>query len=584
MAAGLPTLPIELVERIVAYLKTKEVGSVRLTCRELRDKASQGSYLTLFTNRNVDLTESSLASLTNTLEADIPLARKLRDLTLTAVCYDPSQTDGPRTTYFDDFYKPPFQAMLHKEACRSKKKFTKSDKRFSSRLELATLRLQQAKHQWNVEKGLYPDLLSSAFAAIKNHCVHGELACLRLTAAVVTSTTTRYTPDAHDYKMTSSEESFLLATALDALVKTGLEVKLLDVFSKTRLCSVTCAELASYLTHKPISRLRPVGVRVQEFSLRYSRTSINSGRGSNNSDVYCCNCNTRRFRQPDGDNLCHVHRHPFLDEDDSNCTFETSLGKFLALFPSLTNLHLHEWEVKWHDSDSDPNTTAFTTFSQTAHFPYLRSLSLHGTNLTESTLLALLAKLPNLTHLTLNHINLTTGVFSKILTFLRGGSSSSSSKDPSPTSPTPLTRLHLKDIFERKRADALNPSNPTTLNHNHLHPPPPPPPLPPGPLFPPPPPPPAIASPHTLSETYLNTLLAFRLPKSATATASKEEVFLGGCFGCNEVLLRGAWVRKAELAYAFVGHRGDRVRVEGRWDRERGREFGPAGVDGFDVF
>ncbi|KAM0721544.1 hypothetical protein Q7P37_002469 [Cladosporium fusiforme] len=570
MPSDLPALPIELVERVVAYLDTKEVGAIRLTCRELRDKASQGSYLVLFTHRTVDLTEPSLTSLTNALQADIPLARKLRELTLTAVCFDPSQGDGQRPAYFDDSYRPPFQAMLHKETCRSRKKFTKSDKRFSTRLELATLRLQQAQHHWNVEKGLYPELLSSAFKTIKEKSVGGELACLRLTAAVVTSTTSRFTPDAHDYKLTSSEESFLLATSLDALVSTNLTVKSLDVFSKARLCGVPCAELAAYLTHKPIARLRPLGAAITQFSLRYSRIPINTGRSSTTSDTHCCNCNTRRYRQPAAENLCHVHRCVFGDEDELSCTFESSLGKFLSLLPNLTSLHLHECETRWHDNEADPNTAAFTHLARTAHFPSLRSLALHGTNLTETSLLSLLRKLPTLQTLHLEHVNLAEGVWSKILSFLRqqekdkdkdkdkkssSSSSSSSSREP----PPPLTLLSLKDVFEHKRADALNPSLTstttiglgTTTLHHHAPPPP--------PVFPPPPPP--RPSPRTRK----------RKPTSTRSSRS----------ACPKPPPRSAF--SAEVAYGFVGA-GARGKVEFRWDRERCREFGPVGADGFDGF
>lgn len=545
---------MELIERVVTHLDIPQVGAFRSTCRELCGKASQGIFLARFTHRSVDFTEAGLVALTKTLQSDCPLAQRLRNLTLVSICYDPTPTDGKSPAYYDDAWRPPFQAMLHRKKCRSKTKVTKSDKRFTSRQELAALRLQQAQHHWHVEKGLYPELLVAALDAIKSKCNGEGLASLRLTAMVQTSTTTRFTPDALNRRQMYSEESFLLATVMDALASTNLRVASLDIFWADRLCGVPCTELAAYITHKGIVNLRTVGAQIQSLSMRYSRVANRAGRGPSVSNAECCNCNTRQYRQLDGPTRCHVHRCNFGDEDETQCAFESSLASSLALVPNLTCLRLHECETQWMDGDAEYSSAVFDKLASRIHMPQLRELALQGTNLTENSLLALLKRVPNLRHLELLHVNLTEGVFSHVLDFLR-------KEMPQ------LNHLSLTDIFEHKRADQLN-QNASAI---------PPPPIPPGPIFPPIPPPPFAS--HTPTETYLNTLLSFRLPKDAAA-----ECELGGCFGSNGVVLKGLWVTKADLAYSFVRHLNVKSKQEARWERERVREFGPPGPDPFDGF
>lgn len=44
----------------------------------------------------------------------------------------------------------------------------------------------------------------------------------------------------------------------------------------------------------------------------------------------------------------------------------------------------------------------------------------------------------------------------------------------------------------------------------------------------------------------------------------------------NRVVLKGMWVAKAVLTYTTFSHSSMKSKIEGRWDRERIREYGPS--------
>lgn len=142
-----------------------------------------------------------------------------------------------------------------------------------------------------------------------------------------------------------------------------------------------------------------------------------------------------------------------------------------------------------------------------------------------------------------------------------------------------LTYLSFTDIFERKIGEALDPTSSMPMAVG-MHGPPPLPPVAPH-FFPMPGGGPHGSSTHVQTETFTDTLLSFRFVPADCAAAA--ECFVGGCFGANEVVLKGMWVEKAELKYTFVRHANVKGKKEYRWDRERVREFGPPGND-FDGF
>ena len=62
MAPKLQDSPVEVVEQIVGSLSLEDTRSLRLTCRNVASKGSQGCFKAYFTSKHVDLTESSLRS------------------------------------------------------------------------------------------------------------------------------------------------------------------------------------------------------------------------------------------------------------------------------------------------------------------------------------------------------------------------------------------------------------------------------------------------------------------------------------------------------------------------------------------
>ncbi|OQO04383.1 hypothetical protein B0A48_10994 [Cryoendolithus antarcticus] len=563
MTASLVALPIELVERVVTSLETEETGILRLVCHELCDKASRGTYLKLFTDRSVDVTEDGLNALTKALAGD-GLPRQLRNLTLVAVVFHPRMERMRSPATSPDAWSPAAQTMLHREDCPSKFKQSHSDRRFAARREVAELRLQQARHQYNVEAGVYVDLLVLAFESIKTTCSNGGLASLVLSVAVQTSKRLRFAPDAMDLRAAASEESHLLALAMQSLMTSHLPVKHFDLFSKTRLCSIACTELAAWLNVTPTSSLRSFGRQLSSLSISYCRLTSNC-----NLRAVCCNCNGRQYRASGSSRICHNHNCKFDEEDDEQCGYESSLASFLSNFPSLKTLDLHEYQTDWASGDAeDCSTLMFDHFSERAQLPMLEQLTLRGMNTTEESLLRFLSKLPVLNRLEMTHVNLSEGIWMPIFDYV---------KDK-----TKAQYLELTDLFQGKHGESLNGQGNGPggggNNNNPFGPP--------GMPPPPPPPPPGMFN-HSYTpyshgsysnavqtETYVNSLLSFR-----ALSVPKNECKIDGCFGTNRVLLKGMWVSKAVLSYTTFSHSSLKAKIESRWDRERMREYGPTNND-----
>lgn len=354
MTASLEALPVELIERVVTSLETEEAGVLRLVCRELRDKASQGVYLNLFTDRSVDVTGDGLAALTEALSRN-GLPRQLRNLTLVAVVYNPRTERMRSPASSSDGWSPASQSMLHREDCPRKFKLATADRRFAARREVAELRLQQAKHQFNVETGAYFDLLASTFESLKAKCAKAGLDSLTLTVAVQTSKKLRFSPDAMELRYAATEESQLLAVTMHAITTTHLPIKHFDIFSKTRMCSIASTELAAWLNNTPASSLRSFGRQLSSLSISYSRVMSMA-----NASSSCCNCRGRRFPlfrgATESAQICHNHGCKFKGAGDEDCEYESSVASFISNFSNLVSLDLHEYQTEWVSEEEDIHT------------------------------------------------------------------------------------------------------------------------------------------------------------------------------------------------------------------------------------
>lgn len=544
MAPSLEQLPVELIERLVSLLTIEDVGKLRLVSRELRSKASQGSYLSCFTTRSVDLTKKSIESLIGILSDD-NLSRKLKHLTITGIIYDPQNANGLGVPFRGDSWEPLLLSTVPKGYCFAEAKgIAETNEHRDERRRVAKLLLERAEHQLNVECDVYPDLLKRAFLNVKSYCGDGVLDTLRLDCMVEAGLDERYDLGVTDSRSNiSAHASYIFTTTIQALAATSLPVKHIDVFSSTRYCSLACTELAALVGRSPANFLRPVASGLHSLSLSFSRLADSEAQGA--SSVVCCDCNSRRLRRSDTEVFCHHHHSKFEEDDDNHCTSEGSLASFLAKFSFLESLELHQYEIERPNDRYNP--VAFELITREVRLPKLRKCTLRGINADDKNLLAFLRAHPDLQHLDLRHVNLNEGQWQPVFAHIK-------------THMGKLQTLNMEDLYEHKRADNVPmPSVPPSML-----------PPPPGLMLNglghmPPPPPPQINV-----ETYLNTLITFRV-----LNIPDDQVVNSGIFKTNKTKITGPWIAKADILYGFVSHAANKWKAEKRWDRERMREYGP---------
>lgn len=352
MAAILQKLPNVLLYMVVSHLGKTSLGNLRSTNREFGDIVAQGShYLTLFTNRTVDLTETGLLNLERSLKSKSRLARLLSNLTLVMVSYDIDQQSHSILRVFDQV--PPLpQVKLHRQICQSMTQLQiLKTSEISFRRSYARYCLQQAQHASNICEGVYPKRLGSLFKTIKREC--GSLRSLCLTARVQVSAKVRHTHETLNRPTVPSNDSFFLATTLDALMTSRLHVLSLDAFSTIRMCNVSCQELAAYLSSVSISKLRWIGTQSRALSLRYSVSARQRVVHIGSKLPECCQCNSNQYTPQDQTALCHAHHRDFVSASDPLCAYELGIATFLSQFPYVNTLALHEYERVRKDPQLD---------------------------------------------------------------------------------------------------------------------------------------------------------------------------------------------------------------------------------------
>jgi hypothetical protein len=94
MKSPLQALQIELIEYIVTFLELRDISSLRLTCRALEDKASQGSFTAFFKHKNVELTTRTLQDMVRVTNRGHRLGCFLQYCTITGIVrrYDETTT------------------------------------------------------------------------------------------------------------------------------------------------------------------------------------------------------------------------------------------------------------------------------------------------------------------------------------------------------------------------------------------------------------------------------------------------------------------------------------------------------------
>lgn len=553
--ATLAALPIELVERVVNLLTIEEIGELRLVSRELRAKASQGSYLSYFISHNVDLNETSLRTLASILEED-NLSRRLRHLTITALVYDDHGDKSPISPFSPD-WDPPLLSSRPKNFCTSEAKgMAALQERREERQRQAKINLRRAQHEVNVECDIYRALVQHAFMNIKLYCKDGILETLRMGCRVDAGNGPRLELSDKDarFNYLSAHTAYLFSITMDGLLTSRLTVHNLDIFSRTRHCSLACTQLSPYLAHTNRNTLQSVTASVKTLAMSFSR--LTESETQRTRDM-CCTCNKRKTRQTGDKMTCHKHLAFFDDEDDIYCQSESSLTAFLKLFTNVQELDIRQYEIE--RSGDKWNPIAFDEVSEKVRLPGLQKLTLRGVNADEKSLLLFVSAHKQLQSLDIRHVNLKDGQWQAIFTMIR-------------TAMPQLNKLTLEDLFENKRADTV--TVPSTTGQ-FIHVPPPPPPILHFGAGVVPPPPPAATS---QADTFLNTLLNFRVMNVPT-----EVYTSAGHFKNNKITINGPSIAKADILYGFVSHAVDKWKIEKKWMAEQTREYGPLPRDVFSL-
>ncbi|KAI1455546.1 hypothetical protein F4805DRAFT_435908, partial [Annulohypoxylon moriforme] len=84
MRASFEALPIEVVEQIVTLLDLQSIASLRLTCHNIKSKASQGCFAKFFIKRDIKLTPRTLQDVLQLTSHDY-FGGLLRDCTITGL-------------------------------------------------------------------------------------------------------------------------------------------------------------------------------------------------------------------------------------------------------------------------------------------------------------------------------------------------------------------------------------------------------------------------------------------------------------------------------------------------------------------
>ncbi|QIW94619.1 hypothetical protein AMS68_000137 [Peltaster fructicola] len=554
--ATITDLPVELIERIVTLLTTEEVGKLRLTSRELRAKASQGGYLSNFINHNVDLSETSLKALTSILTED-NLSRRLRNLTITTLVFDDHNDKSPIFAFAPD-WDPPILSNRPKGYCTSDTKGEAAlQERTEARQQSAKVNLRRAQHEVNVECNVYPAMVQQAFETIKLYCQDEALSSLRLNCKVDDGNGPHLDLADKDARLNllSAHTTYLFSITMDALLSSKLCVGSFDIFPNTRHCSLASTQISPFLARTSPSALRNLTSSIRSLAMSFSR--LTDSEVARSRDM-CCSCNKRKGRPTGNKTMCHKHLVEFDDEDDTHCQTERSLVSFLNYFANLEALDLRQYEIE--RSSDKWNPIVFEHIADHVRLPHLKKLTLRGVNADERSLLALLTTLSSLHSLDMRHVNLKDGQWQPIFSYIK-------------TAMPKLHTLNLEDLFENKRADTVTVPN----NHGHIivPPPPPPPPVIHGGFGGGPPPLPAATS---QAESYLNTLVAFRV-----MNVPEDDVQYSGPFKSDRVKLEGASIKKADILYGFIAHHTSKWRLEKKWMAEHTREYGPRPRDIFDI-
>ena len=390
LASSLCRLPTELFENILEYQGDNGISSLRLTCKNVRDRTFH-RFRSRFIRRQTDLSVNSLQRLIDISNHEY-FGSAVETVTVVAVLYD--------SAYLHELVKctTPFPENSYNltETPDRPRELTESEAA-QVRWELSLLSQREAEQHGpkvqevrtgyglgrrpvrrtdvveEEETRLIRTMLTIAF------CQLGRLKSLILEAAVYKMVAVRLAAyKCTDPKVMWKKASYVFHEVMTAIAESGMLVDRLSIYGGLWGCSVSCDiihEVVGFWTDQDREKTLDA---VKTLSLCVSAWKLDSE----------IDYTAKRTVAPE------VHRHH-------------SLASFLALFPNVEELEIQAYATRYGPSEF--NGDAFESVAEEVRFSSLRSCTLGGFHLRDIDLISFLQDNRRLGNLTLQSITLTQG-------------------------------------------------------------------------------------------------------------------------------------------------------------------------------
>ena len=418
----LATLPTEIIEKIAENLDLPDLSNLRLTCRDMSRRATGPQMKSHFHAQTTDLSSSSLARLV-AITSNPTFGPAVKRLTVLA------------TVYFADWLDKMAGPALN--MTRIVGSYSENQiEEFPQDLEFISDRRAE---QSLAELEAHVSVIEQLTVIMKNL---GHLDSVNLVGVVVTSRDQMCSPARAAPKLwhnVARRAAQAFYVTMEAMVRSGLQTPVFQVFPTTRRCSIPAGCVSWLLSVMDVEPLGTALSPLKNFSLSFApisgtRNEIGLGPG-------------RAGGQGGGHEGEDGPEAAALEEE----TFQ-ALPALLGLMPQLEILDLHMYNPFRRRSVGYSNI--FVNMARDVQFPKLQKCILRGIWGTEESLLQFLEKhASQIEHLELRDFWLTEGTWAPVFRQLN-------------TKQMPnLEFLRLENLFygENKLVN-LAPRNPEPIN------------------------------------------------------------------------------------------------------------------------
>ncbi|KAH6656457.1 hypothetical protein BKA67DRAFT_531726 [Truncatella angustata] len=392
MTVGLENCHTELVESIVGRLDVTDVGSLRLTSRCLRSKASQGHFRSYFRSKRVKVSSPHLEDF-EVVTRRGSLGCEIRDLTLVGVVRDTNRLEAAVETRPEDA---------------------------ESKRHLQILQERQQDYEQSKDSGLIVRRLSDAFKNIAANGVAGKLHSLSLEVAECRIDAQRQFPPTggEGWRLIWQSAAETFRIVFSALQKSRLQLDHLNLFNGSHLyqCSIASNELSIIdYSADPLSQtlgsVRSLSISVSDRILDITQAS--SG-WADESDWSGSDDGEEEEEEPDVEALMTDAR------EENNFT---GLAGLIHACQNLKILHIHQYGVNRRRLDSRvaiPSELIFQRGIATLNtLPPIEECLLCGVFLRESDMLAFLERSSKtLRALTMKTVTMVNGSFRPVFDYI----------------------------------------------------------------------------------------------------------------------------------------------------------------------